>query len=358
MKIKTRALALVLCAALMLGALATGAFAAGSGNFTKVNDFSEDTFTDVAPGIWYFDNVKSAYELGLMKGDDNGAFDPTGKLNIAQAITIAARLHSIYTTGRENFEQGTPWYQTYVDYAVANGIVSADHPDCEKTATRAEFAVILAGALPAEALAEKNYVADGDIPDVKPGDDCAEAVYLLYRAGVLTGDMSGAFAPENNIQRSEVAAVVSRMADPSLRKTVQLASAERRSSAIAAVLREKYRSPEPDGLIRVQSFFVLGEEAVVGAETVYLLVYHAEYSAGDGLKTVSDGFVQTAATFTSGEYALLDYWTPDGGDVESEVRAKFPAVVADKALNVAKYAETLKADARSRAEAYLASMQG
>lgn len=361
MKGKTRALALVLCAAVTIGALATGAFAAGSGNFAKINDFSEDTFTDVGPDDWYFGNVGSAYELGLMRGVGDGAFGPDGKLSVAEAMTIAARLHSIYTTGGESFEQGSPWYQTYVDYDVEHGIIPAEHPDCGKTATRAEFAVILAGALPAEALPEINSVAAGDIPDVKAGDDCAEAVYKLYRAGVLTGDGSGAFAPESDILRCEVAAVVSRMADPALRRTVELGSS-RRNSAIAAVLREKYRSAEPDGLLHSQSFVLLGEGETDGAEKMaFLLVYHAEYAVSDGPKVVSDGFMQTAVTFTvgaDGEYVLKDYWTPSGADIESEVRARFPAFAADKALDVERYAEALKADALARATAYLESLQG
>ena len=361
MKRKSRALALVLCAAVMLGALATGAFAAGSGNFTKINDFTEGAFADVGPDDWYFDNVKSAYEFGLMKGVGDGAFDPGGELSVAEAMTIAARLHSIYTTGEESFEQGSPWYQTYVDYDVEHGIISAEHPDCEKTATRAEFAVILAGALPDEALTEINSVAAGAIPDVKTEDEFAGAVYKLYRAGVLTGDGSGAFSPESNILRCEVAAVVSRMADPALRREVELGDA-RQDAAIASALREKYRSDEPDGLLHIQSFILLGEGETDGAEkVVFLLVYHAEYAMSGGPKAVSDGFVPTALTFevgADGEYALKDYWTPGGADIESEVRARFPAFAADKALDVESYTEALKADALARATAYPESLQG
>ncbi|MBR2736735.1 MAG: S-layer homology domain-containing protein, partial [Firmicutes bacterium] len=54
-----------------------------------------------------------------------------------------------------------------------------------------------------------------DVPD-NSGEERYEAVYQLYDAGVLTGDGEG-FKPWNTITRAEVAAVVSRMGDASLR---------------------------------------------------------------------------------------------------------------------------------------------
>lgn len=49
--------------------------------------------------------------------------------------------------------------------------------------------------------------------------DGALAVYAMYQAGILTGnDAYGTFTPYSTITRAEVAAVVSRMVDPSLRQ--------------------------------------------------------------------------------------------------------------------------------------------
>ena len=51
----------------------------------------------------------------------------------------------------------------------------------------------------------------------------ADAVYTLYRAGVLTGsDDAGSFRPNTTIRRSEAAAIVTRMADPDLREQFTL----------------------------------------------------------------------------------------------------------------------------------------
>ena len=54
---------------------------------------------------------------------------------------------------------------------------------------------------------------------------CASAleIYTFYRAGILTGsDKNGTFYPTNDIKRSEVAAILSRIYDKTARKTVSL----------------------------------------------------------------------------------------------------------------------------------------
>ena len=78
-------------------------------------------------------------------------------------------------------------------------------------------------SLPSYALEEMNWVEDNVIPDVKLTDSYGEAVYKLYRAGILTGsDAEGTFNPQNPISRTEVAAIVTRMADVTLRQSVTL----------------------------------------------------------------------------------------------------------------------------------------
>lgn len=223
---KKRILSLALALGLSVSLLTTGALAAepGLSNFQAVNTYSSGTFKDVPSSTWYTSNVKTAYELDLMKGTSSTAFTPDGNITVGSAIALACRLHSIYNTGAANFIQGNPWYQVYVDYAVKNGIITqGQFTDYNAVATRRQFAAILARALPAEALTQKNTVDDGMIPDVTAGSDNYNDIYLLYRAGILTGsDSKGTFAPETTITRSSVAAIVSRMANPALRQNLSL----------------------------------------------------------------------------------------------------------------------------------------
>ena len=188
----------------------------GFANFQKTKEYTDGMFTDVAASAWYAENVRTAYELGLMVGSAGG-FHPSGNLTVTEALVLACRLHSIYYADGESFVQGTPWYLVYMDYADRHGISLPNDRNLNAPATRLEFAEILSAALPQEALQEINSVPDGSIPDV--ADD--PAVYRLYRAGILTGsDESGAFEPDKSIQRSAVAAIVTRMAVPELRRQI------------------------------------------------------------------------------------------------------------------------------------------
>ena len=209
----------------MLGSVP--AFAAGTDgleHFQPVAAYSEDLFTDLDPNGWYMENVKTAYELGLTKGIGSGSFSPDGTISLGETIALAARVHSIYESGEANFTQGSPWYQVYVDYAAQNGIFTGStSTDYGAPATRSQFAAILAAALPEEALEPINTVDDGMIPDVPMGAANYDAIYRLYRAGVLTGsDGKGTYQPETSIGRSSVAALVTRMVKPELRQSISL----------------------------------------------------------------------------------------------------------------------------------------
>lgn len=231
MKKRLMCLVLALCTLLSLAPVAIAEEAAQPGfdNFKVVNPYQQDQFPDVSIDDWFFENVVTAYAMGLMKGNANGTFNPNGSVTIAEAVAIAARLHSIYTTGTENFVQGTPWYQVYADYAYQKGIFSGAYTlnNANEPATRWEFAMILASALPEEAYEAINTVADEAIPDVSLADTYGPDVYKLYRAGITIGsDSNGTFNPESSIRRSEVAAIVTRMAQPDLRQSITLGDME------------------------------------------------------------------------------------------------------------------------------------
>lgn len=226
-KYPLRKLAAGVLSVCMLCTAAPMAYAAGLDSFTRNDIYVSGMFTDVPSNAWYAQNVATAYELGLMKGSSSNRFSPTANLTVAEMLTMACRIHSIYYTGTAEFAPSTPWYQTYVDYAVENGIITAGQfSNYEANATRAQFAAVLANAVPAEALQAINTIADGQIPDVPAGSYGYDAIYRLYRAGILAGnDAYGTFTPNASIERSAVAALVTRIADPDLRQHVSLQSA-------------------------------------------------------------------------------------------------------------------------------------
>ena len=177
-------------------------------------------FDDVSQSDWFAPYVRQAYEFGLMRGSSGSVFSPNGNLTIAQTITLAVRIHSIHTTGAEPDllrERGEQWYQPYVNYALEHGIIASvhDYDDYGIPAIRSEVAVIFQNALTDSALTP---IREVQIPDVAATADYASAVFALYRAGVLSGsDGHGTFNPASYIRRSEIAAVIVRIADPARR---------------------------------------------------------------------------------------------------------------------------------------------
>ena len=193
-------------------------------NYRKGRTYTPGQFTDVNESMWYgSDNQRTvalAYEYGLMKGISDTTFSPNGEMKISEAIAVAARVHSIYSTGADNFTQGNPWYQVYVDYAVDNGLIASnDFTNYSKTATRAEMAYIFSRTLPETEFPEQNTVYS--LPDVNSNTPYRGAILMLYKAGVLTGDSKGAFSPGENIKRAEAAAIISRVILPDTRKSGQ-----------------------------------------------------------------------------------------------------------------------------------------
>ena len=207
---------------MMLALLHMGVFSAEGEyirNFEKVNEYADGQFADVS-GEWYADAVKEVYELGLMKGTGEQLFGPDGRLTNAEAVAVAARLHAIYYDGENAFLQTEPWYTAYLTYAMENGICS-DNFEPDEVATRAFFAGVLGNAVDKSILPEKNIITAGALYDVAGW--YADAVYLFYRSGVLTGnDAYGTFAPDSSVTRAEVAAIITRVVNPGSRISFEL----------------------------------------------------------------------------------------------------------------------------------------
>jgi len=192
-------------------------------NFKAEGQYAETMFGDVDPEAWYAESVRACVEFGLMLGLGDGSFGVGESLKVSEALAIADRLHNIYYGGSGVFDQteDTPWYRVYEDYAVRYGLIRKGEYVMTAPITRRQFAAIISAALPDEALEPINEVSA--LPDVSPSDPDFAAIVRLYRAGILNGvDARGSFLPDAAITREQVAAIITRVADPALRKTFTL----------------------------------------------------------------------------------------------------------------------------------------
>jgi len=183
-------------------------------------------FVDVPEDAWYHDEVVKAVETGIINGKNATEFKPDDLLTYAEAAKLAACMNQVYTTGSVSLKNGDPWYKPYVDYCKENNIIFTDY-NYEENATRGGYMMIFANALPDSAFADLNKVPDGSILDVKNNAPYAIYVYKLYRAGIVTGvDAFHNCKPDDNIKRSEVAAIISRMMDEQKRVEFEMPGAE------------------------------------------------------------------------------------------------------------------------------------
>ena len=183
-------------------------------------------FVDVPASAWYANAVRDAWANGLIDGVNATHFEPDGSLTVAQAIKLAAALHQRIENGTVTLKNGSPWYRSYLEYAVEHGVIEESYLGYSAAALnapiqRAEFAHILYGA--AKPYAAINEIGANALPDVKTGDRYADEIYALYRAGVLNGsDRSGTFYPTSLIRRSEAAAILIRVFDEEARRTLTM----------------------------------------------------------------------------------------------------------------------------------------
>ena len=220
---KKKIISIVLSGALFIGCAMPSLAADRLSHLLLISEWTDGTFEDIKSGDWYYDSVVAAYKMGLIRGRGENRFAPDGTITIAETIKLAATARKLYSTATTDFEASDPWYRTYVDYAKAEHIITGEYPDYGAAATRAQFAEIMAHALPNSMTEPVNTVQNGTIPDVSYTEHYSGAVYELYRAGIMTGSGSDhRFFPDKRISRAEAAAVVARLMLESRRESVEL----------------------------------------------------------------------------------------------------------------------------------------
>jgi len=203
MKNIKRILCLLMAFCLIFGTLAISASAAKD----------QISFSDVAKDSWYYDPITKAVEKGIVVGNADGTYAPRGTLTWAQTITFAVRLDQlrkgddVYSSADQT---GKHWYDIYVDYALDEGIIYSAPAIPGGTITRADAAVIFSRVL--GDYTAVNEIEEGYFSDVRAAHPAHDAIYMLAEAGICNGKEDGVFGINDSFLRSEVAAIVARMA--------------------------------------------------------------------------------------------------------------------------------------------------
>ena len=92
---------------------------------TKKFTFTKDTYSDVSADAWYYEAAKYTYEYGLMQGAD-GKFDADGEMTRAMLVTVLYRLDGENKVDKASGFTDVPeneWYADAVAWAKENGLV-------------------------------------------------------------------------------------------------------------------------------------------------------------------------------------------------------------------------------------------
>lgn len=185
------------------------------------------TYSDVPTDAWFYTYVEQLAAAGILDTTQSN-YRPGDLANRAEAskLLVEAAGLTIDTSAGPSFSDVAPgaWYYQYVETAAKNGVVSGYKDTAGNltgkfgpgdAVTREQFAKMATNAM---ALTTKT---DGGphFPDVATDRWSYDFVETLYNWSVVDGYPDGTFGPTKNINRAEIAKMVVGAMNPVLRTT-------------------------------------------------------------------------------------------------------------------------------------------
>lgn len=180
--------------------------------------FEGDYFLDVSHGSWYFNDMREAVDMGLITGINDITFQPEGTMTRAMLATVLARAAGadVEAAGTAPFGDvdQNEWYAGSVNWAYENGVVYGESEtrfNPSGRVTREQAATMIMRYLESRDIAvdaeESSSFADAE----KISGFAKTAVAQAEKTGILTGYPDGTIRPKNTITRSEGVACLMRM---------------------------------------------------------------------------------------------------------------------------------------------------
>ena len=178
-------------------------------------------FTDVPSSSWYYNNVKTAYENGLMVGVNDTEFRPEDTLTRAMFVTVLGRVAKADLTEYEgtcSFSDvaKTAWYEPYVAWAQAKNVaagVGNNRFAPDDPVTREQMAALIARYVKTSNITISNAASPAAV--FKDTDQISswakESVEYTRLTGLLIGDDKGNFSPKKTATRAEAASLFIRL---------------------------------------------------------------------------------------------------------------------------------------------------
>ncbi len=174
--------------------------------WSKVKDDASQIVTEAEAGLY---NLYAIYEDA--NGDDLAGLETY--MTPYEMILLSARLHAVLSGKTAEIPESAA-FADYLAYAEKYSLLpTSGFGDYTRAITRGEAAEMFYNALPADGLTAINTIKS--IPDIEDYQGFYEAVYALYRSGILGGvNKRGAFRPYEALLRCDYETLASRVADP------------------------------------------------------------------------------------------------------------------------------------------------
>lgn len=177
---------------------------------------ASNPFTDVKDTDWFYNDVEYVRDNKLMSGVSDSEFSPSGITTRGMIVTVLWRLDgSTVETGKEfeDVKQGAYYYDA-VAWASNNGIVSGYSETTfgpDDTATREQLATIVY-----RYASYKKYDVSKEAELDKYTDKdqisgyAEKSIKWANANGLITGTSEETISPKNDVQRSQLAAILKR----------------------------------------------------------------------------------------------------------------------------------------------------
>ena len=158
------------------------------------------SFSDVPESSWFYEDVMTLSESGVVSGYPDGTYRPTKKVTTGESLKMI-----LLAAGYPEPERAeSHWARGYLNLALDEEIiVRGEITDLDVTIRRSLVAKIAANALGLERQSQENHFVDTT-------DDYTQA---LYEAGIVNGYKDGTYLPDRTLTRAELSAIVRRIYD-------------------------------------------------------------------------------------------------------------------------------------------------
>ena len=176
-------------------------------------------FDDLATDAWYYNDVMSMVQQGIMKGIADGQFAPNKSTNRAMIATILHRLGGEEAVDFQSIFSDVlseDWFAGSVSWAALQEVVKGYDDGTYKPLkdiTREQLAAMIYRYIQTKGLGfkdEETFELSFNDSN-KVSDYAKEAVCWLNANGIINGKDGGNFDPQANATRAEVSAVINRL---------------------------------------------------------------------------------------------------------------------------------------------------